>query len=93
MEGGTGQNNVKCHQIGTEAGVEAVSAKASLTVDTQVEVLGFFASCIHDTALVAGLVPKTGTFYPQNLAPVCNFQVGITKKRQPNQTTARSLIS
>lgn len=67
-------------------GVEAVSAKASLTVDTQVEVLGFFAGCIHDTALVAGLVPKTGTFNPQNLAPVCDLQVGITKKHQPNQT-------
>lgn len=67
--------------------------RLGLTVDAQVEVLGFFAGCIHDAALVAGLVPKTGTFYPQNLAPVCNFQVGITKKQQPNQTTTWSIIS
>lgn len=53
------------------------------TVDAQVKVLGFFASRIHDTALVTGLVPKTGTFYPQNLTPVCNFQVGITQKHLP----------
>lgn len=45
-------------------------SKSTLTIDTEVKVLGLFASCIHDTALVAGLVPKTGTFYPQNLTPV-----------------------
>lgn len=53
------------------------------TVDIQVKVLGLFASCIHNTTLVAGLVPKPGTFYPQNLTPVCDLQVGISKKHQP----------
>lgn len=55
----------------------------ALTVDAQVKVLGLFSGCIHDTALVAGLVPKTGTFDPQNLAPVCHFQVGIAQKNRP----------
>lgn len=56
--------------------------KYTLTVDAEVDVLGLFPSCVHHTALVAGLVSKTGTFYPQYLTSVGDLQVGITKKHQ-----------
>lgn len=83
MVGGTKDREKGCQcQRGANL-VWSLVERLALTVDAQVKVLGFFAGCIHDTALVTGLVPKTGTFYPQNLTPVCHFQVGITQKHQP----------
>lgn len=56
---------------------------SKLTINTDVKVLGLFAGCIHGTTLVAGLVSKTSTLYLQNLTPVGDLQVWITKEHQP----------
>lgn len=57
----------------------------TLTIDTKVKVLGLFPSCIRGTTLVAGLISKTGTFYSQNLTPVCDLQIGIAEKHRPRK--------
>lgn len=60
-------------------------SKCTLTIDDEVKVLGLFSSCIHGTTLVAGLVTKTGTFYPQNLTSVADLQIRIAEKHWPRK--------
>lgn len=62
-----------------------MSGQSTLTIDTEVEFLWLFPCSIDDTTLVAGLVTETGTFYPKNLTPVGDLQIGIAKKHQPRE--------